>query len=113
MSGYGTSVVKRLSKAQADELDSALLSIAEQEKPTSVRGMYYMAMGADLKRKQLLAKRPYETLRPRRQGMITGEGILGKIFCEGCRRLAGRAETLRLAKTVPPLLGNPARQYAL
>ncbi len=45
---YGTSVVKRLSKDQAAELDRQLLAIAEQERPTSVRGMYYMAMGAGL-----------------------------------------------------------------
>jgi hypothetical protein len=45
MSIYGTSIVKRLSKAQARELDHHLLAIAEQEKPTSVRGMYYMAIG--------------------------------------------------------------------
>jgi hypothetical protein len=57
VSAYGTSVVKRLSKAQADELDSALFSIAEQEKPTSVRGMYYMAMGADLIDKDAQTKR--------------------------------------------------------
>jgi hypothetical protein len=48
MSVYGTSVVKRLSKAQAAELDSYLLAVALEEKPTSVRGMYYMALGADL-----------------------------------------------------------------
>ena len=45
MSVYGTSVVRRLSKTQAHELDAALLSIAEAERPTSMRGMYYMAMG--------------------------------------------------------------------
>ena len=38
MSVYGTSVVKRLSKSQARELDRQLHAIAEQEKPTSVRG---------------------------------------------------------------------------
>src|SRR5215203_1617916 len=48
MSVYGTSVVKRLSKAQAAELDNYLLAVALEEKPTSVRGMYYMALGADL-----------------------------------------------------------------
>lgn len=48
MSVYGTSVVKRLSKDQAAELDRGLLAIAEAERPTSVRGMYYMAMGAGL-----------------------------------------------------------------
>lgn len=48
MSLYGTSVVKRLSKDQASGLDEALLIIAAEEKPNSVRGMYYMAMGADL-----------------------------------------------------------------
>jgi hypothetical protein len=57
VSVYGTSVVKRLSKAQARELDCHLLAIAEQEKPTSVRGMYYMAMGADLVDKDALGKR--------------------------------------------------------
>ena len=57
MSVYGTSVVKRLSKAQARELDHHLLVIAEQEKPTSVRGMYYMAMGADLVDKDAQGKR--------------------------------------------------------
>jgi hypothetical protein len=48
MSVYGTSVVKRLSKAQRAELDNHLLAIADKEKPTSVRGMYYMALGAGL-----------------------------------------------------------------
>jgi hypothetical protein len=57
VSAYGTSVVKRLSKAQANELDAALLSIAEKEKPTSVRGMYYMAMGAGLIDKDAQGKR--------------------------------------------------------
>jgi hypothetical protein len=57
VSVYGTSVVKRLSKAQARELDHHLLVIAEQEKPTSVRGMYYMAMGADLVDKDAQGKR--------------------------------------------------------
>ena len=57
MSVYGTSVVKRLSKTQAHELDAALLTIAAAEKPTSVRGMYYMAMGAGLIDKHAQAKR--------------------------------------------------------
>jgi hypothetical protein len=57
MSVYGTSVVKRLSKAQAHELDGALLNIAATEKPTSVRGMYYMAMGAGLIDKDAQGKR--------------------------------------------------------
>jgi hypothetical protein len=57
VSVYGTSVVKRLSKAQTRELDHHLLVIAEQEKPTSVRGMYYMAMGADLVDKDAQGKR--------------------------------------------------------
>lgn len=57
MSIYGTSVVKRLSKAQARELNRHLLATAEQEKPTSVRGMYYMAMGADLVDKDAQGKR--------------------------------------------------------
>jgi hypothetical protein len=57
MSAYGTSVVKRLSKSQARELDYRLLAIAEQERPTSVRGMYYMAMGDDLIDKDVQGKR--------------------------------------------------------
>ncbi len=57
MSVYGTSVVKRLSKNQAHELDTALYAIAEREKPTSVRGMYYMAMGAGLIDKDAQGKR--------------------------------------------------------
>ncbi len=57
MSVYGTSVVKRLSKVQAQELDHRVLAIAEQEKPTSVRGMYYMAMGAGLIDKDAQSKR--------------------------------------------------------
>jgi hypothetical protein len=57
MSVYGTSVVRRLSKTQAHELDAALLSIAAAERPTSVRGMYYMAMGAGLIDKDAQAKR--------------------------------------------------------
>jgi hypothetical protein len=57
VSDYGTSVVKRLSKSQVRELDRHLLATAEQEKPTSVRGMYYMAMGAGLVDKDAQAKR--------------------------------------------------------
>jgi hypothetical protein len=56
VSVYG-SAVKRLSKAQARELDHHLLAIAAQEKPTSVRGMYYMAMGAGLIDKDVQTKR--------------------------------------------------------
>jgi hypothetical protein len=48
VSVYGTGVVKRLSKTQAHQLDTALLAMAAAEWPTSVRGMYYMAMGAGL-----------------------------------------------------------------
>jgi hypothetical protein len=57
MSVYGTSVVKRLSKAQARELDRQLHAIAELEKPTSVRGMYYMGMGEGLIDKDAQGKR--------------------------------------------------------
>ena len=57
MSVYGTSVVKRLSKSQARDLDRQLHAIAEQEKPTSVRGMYCMAMGAGLIDKDAQGKR--------------------------------------------------------
>ena len=57
MSVYGTSVIKRLSKNQAADLDRNLLAIAEQERPTSVRGMYYMAMGAGLIDKDAQTKR--------------------------------------------------------
>ncbi len=57
MSVYGTSVIKRLTKDQAADLDRNLLAIAEQERPTSVRGMYYMAMGAGLIDKDAQTKR--------------------------------------------------------
>jgi len=57
MSAYGTSVVKRLSKNQAAGLDGHLLAIAAAEKPTSVRGLYYMAMGAGLIDKDEQSKR--------------------------------------------------------
>src|SRR4051794_9104998 len=48
MSVYGASTVKRLSKIQQAELDERLLAIAKKEWPTSVRGLYYMAMGEGL-----------------------------------------------------------------
>jgi 5S rRNA maturation endonuclease (ribonuclease M5) len=57
MSVYGTRVIRRLSKSQAADLDSRLLAIAEREKPTSVRGIYYMALAADLIDKDSQAKR--------------------------------------------------------
>ena len=57
MSGYGTSNVRRLSKAQAADLDARLLTIASQERPTSVRGMYYMALAAGLIDKDAQKKR--------------------------------------------------------
>jgi hypothetical protein len=48
VSRYGTSVVRRLQGAAQEEFDGLLLEIAGHEKPNSVRGMYYQAMGADL-----------------------------------------------------------------
>ncbi len=48
MSAYGTSTVKRLSGDQLQDFDWALLEIAEREAPTSVRGMYYGAIGCGL-----------------------------------------------------------------
>ena len=57
MSAYGTSVVKRLSKVQTTELEERLIEIASVEQPTSVRGMYYMAMGARLVDKDSQGKR--------------------------------------------------------
>lgn len=57
LSVYGTSVVRRLSKVQVTGLDDHLLDIAAAEKPTSVRGMYYMAMGAGLVDKDAQNKR--------------------------------------------------------
>lgn len=57
MSVYGSSAVKRLGKSQAAGLDAALLEIAEAERPNSVRGMYYMAMGADLVDKDAQGRR--------------------------------------------------------
>jgi 5S rRNA maturation endonuclease (ribonuclease M5) len=57
VSVYGTSTVKRLSKAQAAALDDALLTIAAQEWPNSVRGMYYMTLAAGLVDKDAQSKR--------------------------------------------------------
>ena len=48
MTAYGTSQIRRLTPDQTRGLDAALLRIAEEEQPTSVRGMYYAAMGHDL-----------------------------------------------------------------
>jgi hypothetical protein len=57
MSLYGTSAVKRLSKVQAEELDTHLFTILQEERPQSVRGMYYAALGADLVDKDQQNKR--------------------------------------------------------
>ena len=57
MSVYGTSLVKRLSKLQTTALDERLLEIARFEQPTSVRGLYYMAMGQGLIDKDAHGKR--------------------------------------------------------
>jgi phage portal protein BeeE len=48
VSGYGTSTVRRLVGRLAAELDEWLFEIAEREQPTSVRGMYYSALGYGL-----------------------------------------------------------------
>lgn len=50
-------VVKRLLKNQAVELDEHLLEIAAEDRPNSVRGLYYMAMGAGLIDKDAQGKR--------------------------------------------------------
>jgi hypothetical protein len=57
MSVYGASIVKRLSKVQQAELDERLLAIAAKERPNSVRGLYYMAMGEGLVDKDAEGKR--------------------------------------------------------
>ena len=57
MSVYGTSAVRRLSKAQAEELDTRLCAILAEEYPQSVRGMYYEALGAELVDKDQQNKR--------------------------------------------------------
>ncbi len=68
--------MRRLSKDQADELDARLLSIAAEERPTSVRGMYYMAMGAGLVDKHVNGTRgnymrvQRRILRMRREGTM-------------------------------------------
>ena len=92
MSAYGTSVVRRLSKDQAGELDARLLSIAAEEKPTSVRGMYYMAMGAGLVDKDVNGTRgnymrvQRRILRMRREGTMPYSWIT-----DGSRTVYGQA----------------------
>ena len=56
MSAYGTSVVRRLSKAQAGAGPVCSPSRRRSE-PKSVRGLYYMAMGAGLVDKDAQGKR--------------------------------------------------------
>jgi hypothetical protein len=81
VSVYGTGVVKRLSKTQAHQLDTALLAMAAAEWPTSVRGMYYMAMGAGLIDKDAQTKRnnymrvQRRLLQMRRDGTIPSSWI--------------------------------------
>ena len=45
--------------------------------------------------------------------MVGEERILGKYSCEECRRPSVGSETLLVAKTGAPLLGNTPREYAL
>jgi hypothetical protein len=90
VSVYGTSVVKRLSKAQARELDRHLLAIAEQEKPTSVRGMYYMAMGAGLIDKDALGQRNNYMRVQRRLLQMRSDGtMLYSSITDGSRTIYG------------------------
>jgi CxxC motif-containing protein (DUF1111 family) len=44
--------------------------------------------------------------------VISEERILGKFSCEAGRRLAGRAESLRLARTQALFIGNFPWEYA-
>ncbi|MGI8541396.1 MAG: hypothetical protein ACR2N0_16755, partial [Rubrobacteraceae bacterium] len=76
MSSYGTSTVKRLGREQAAGLDAELLRIAEEERPTSVRGMYYMAMGAGLVDKDADGKRNNYMRVQRRILLMRREGRL-------------------------------------
>ena len=76
MSLYGTSVVRRLSAGQAAELDACLLSIASEERPTSVRGMYYMSMGAGLIDKDAHGRRHNYMRVQRRLLQLLREGSL-------------------------------------
>ena len=48
MSRYGASRVKRLSPSQVEEFEGRLYEIVEAERPTSVRGVYYVCLGLDL-----------------------------------------------------------------
>jgi len=76
VSSYGTSTVKRLGREQAAGLDAELLRIAEEERPTSVRGMYYMAMGAGLVDKDADGKRNNYMRVQRRILLMRREGRL-------------------------------------
>jgi hypothetical protein len=118
VSVYGTSVVKRLSKSQARDLDRQLHAIAEQEKPTSVRGMYYMAMGAGLIDKDALGKRnnymrvQRRLLQMRRDGRIPYSWITdGSRTIYGCERFANKddfSEALTRAAKQPKPEKQPA-----
>ena len=48
MSRYGTSTGRRLSKREDEEFKQELFEIIEKDRPTSVRGGYYGALGLDL-----------------------------------------------------------------
>jgi hypothetical protein len=44
---------------------------------------------------------------------ITEEAILGNLSCKRCRRPSVGSESLLVAKSGAPLLGNTPREYAL
>ncbi|MBA2692324.1 MAG: hypothetical protein H0U65_07510 [Rubrobacter sp.] len=92
MSVYGTSIVKRLGREQAAGLDAELLRIAEEERPTSVRGMYYMAMGAGLIDKDAHGKRNNYMRVQRRILIMRREGRLPYHWItDGSRTIYGYA----------------------
>jgi hypothetical protein len=92
VSVYGTSVVRRLSKVQAAELDAELFRIAAYEKPTSVRGMYYMALAADLIAKDAQGKRHNYIRVQRRLLQMRRDGAMPyRWITDGSRTIYGHA----------------------
>jgi hypothetical protein len=73
---YGTSAVRRLNKRQVVEFEGRLYEIVKVERPTSVRGVYYVCLGLDLLDKDHGDKRPNYDKAQRRLLAMRRNGML-------------------------------------
>ena len=112
MSLYGTSEVKRLSKRQVVAFEGRLYEIVEAERPTSVRGVYYVCLGLDLVDKDHGDKRPnYDKVQRRLLKMRRKRMLPYGWITDGSRAVYGHTRYRDLDEFFRQAAGQYRKEY--